>query len=1120
MPAAVDIPPAVPAPFTAEQAPSNPAAFDLSPLPLVPTSPAVPFVSVLYVFAGKARKSDVGDQLRQLHAEGTINLQLSELDLLRDEDHNVLNASCWTPVKQAMEAGDFQVLIMTPPCNTHSRARYANSQGPAPLRSKQWPRGFPWLEGKRLEEVQLSNELVDMTIASCRIMHKVGGAYLVEHPEDLGATPSEDQPASIFATEEVFSLVEDTGGETAAFYQCPFGAPSSKPTRVISTLRLVDPPNFKLCRGWPKFDKKGFYKGPLKRGCGHRHKGLLGRATPDGPFRTAAAASYPPNMCTWIVYMILLFCSHHPRQLPKDGRMETKQQQNVVADPPGEDEIAPPVPSSPLPCPSSVTAGKLVKQPDARERYVIEPGDETSEEEDPGVLKPKLENHLPGVGPPLSTRWAGRTKPFHDGAGLCSAGRWHPDRRTPNPWPSVFSLRMKWLKILKEEFGDPRRLVFSLACAHSPSSPFSDALVQKGRDAWIEELSKSSSSPPELLREVVPNQPFLLRAVGETLKGMKDPDFRIFAEAQRECFSTGVSVGPGRRLPRTPAVFERKVRWRAYEDSEFSGDNKNYQSAAGPHMTNVLRQQFVEEESMGLMYRTTLAEATLEFPGDRLRIASQGAIEKDDDSFRILHDASHGVLVNHQTRVRDQIRCPSAAEARTIMELCDSDRPGDVQFTLLGDIKKAHRRFLHRQEDHGLMACRPGPDLDEVWINRTGTFGFSTASYWWGRLAGGIARMVVNFFSNSWFFQLLYADDLRIQTGGKDKFWNLLLGYFIWSLTGAPFSWKKARGGLKSEWIGYFVDYARFEIGVSESRCRWLIQWGSKIIADNLVLIRALAEGLGRLGYCAGILEWCRPFLAPLYSWCAAAPSGAVLPLPPLIRLTLSFIVGQLREGKAMTCCRAPCGDQGEIFRTDASATEDTVTLGGWECRNSTPPDRARWYSVRLSAAEAPWLFARGHASRTVASSELLGTLVAVQLFCPIETRPTTGLMRCTGATDNAGNSYVVAKLMTTKYPLAPILMELTAALALRGLWLNLEWVPRELNTQADELTNSNYSSFKEEHRMEVVWSKLPFGIMSALLDEGLKFEAELKERKRLNLEQPPSFKRRRRAKDKTPWSA
>ena len=64
-------------------------------------------------------------------------------------------------------------------------------------------------------------------------------------------------------------------------------------------------------------------------------------------------------------------------------------------------------------------------------------------------------------------------------------------------------------------------------------------------------------------------------------------------------------------------------------------------------------------------------------------------------------------------------------------------------FSIVGDIKKAHRRFKHLAKEQGFLACqldaRDGPagQLDDscVYINKVGTFGVNCASYWWTRVA-------------------------------------------------------------------------------------------------------------------------------------------------------------------------------------------------------------------------------------------------------------------------------------------------------------------------------------------------------------------------------------------------
>jgi hypothetical protein len=104
--------------------------------------------------------------------------------------------------------------------------------------------------------------------------------------------------------------------------------------------------------------------------------------------------------------------------------------------------------------------------------------------------------------------------------------------------------------------------------------------------------------------------------------------------------------------------------------------------------------------------------------------------------------------------------------------------------------------------------------------------------------------------------QLLFADDNRLQACGKAKYEKLVLAVFLWVILGTPLSWGKCKGGLACDWIGYYLDYGRFELGISESRANWLVAWGERVVSDGLVSLREFASGLGRLGFCSGVLEY------------------------------------------------------------------------------------------------------------------------------------------------------------------------------------------------------------------------------------------------------------------------
>ena len=140
---------------------------------------------------------------------------------------------------------------------------------------------------------------------------------------------------------------------------------------------------------------------------------------------------------------------------------------------------------------------------------------------------------------------------------------------------------------------------------------------------------------------------------------------------------------------------------------------------------NFLEEEFEAEAVLGMMYKMDVEKARMEF-GPRFRIAAPGAVEwigSGKVAWRIVHDGTHGVGVNHTIRPRDQLVVPGAAEAKLALFLASLH--GGVHFTLVADIKKAHRRVYFRPSDHGLRCCRSNSSTAEssVWVNRCGTFG-------------------------------------------------------------------------------------------------------------------------------------------------------------------------------------------------------------------------------------------------------------------------------------------------------------------------------------------------------------------------------------------------------------
>ena len=103
----------------------------------------------------------------------------------------------------------------------------------------------------------------------------------------------------------------------------------------------------------------------------------------------------------------------------------------------------------------------------------------TSDEDEDGVPRPRLGTGVLGTGPLVKVSLGGKVRDFDDGAGLCSPGRWRPDRRNPERSGLALCLRDRLFGLLRDT--DLKALFFSLAAGKLTLPPFSDELMLHAR---------------------------------------------------------------------------------------------------------------------------------------------------------------------------------------------------------------------------------------------------------------------------------------------------------------------------------------------------------------------------------------------------------------------------------------------------------------------------------------------------------------------------------------------------------------------------------------------------------------------------------------------------------------
>ena len=113
------------------------------------------------------------------------------------------------------------------------------------------------------------------------------------------------------------------------------------------------------------------------------------------------------------------------------------------------------------------------------------------------------------------------------------------------------------------------------------------------------------------------------------------------------------------------------------------------------------------------------------------------------------------------------------------------------------------------------------------------------------------------------------------------------------------------------------------------------------------------------------------------------------------------------------------------------------------------------------------------------------------------------------GSADNLSNAYAVSKWMSTKYPLTILIMELSETLRTRDCELNLQWVPRDLNQLADDLTNQKFDSFPSDKRIQFVGGDTKLLVLDSLMHKAQELAREKNERFQTQNRKEPTRRRK-----------
>ncbi|OLP78827.1 Polyadenylate-binding protein, cytoplasmic and nuclear [Symbiodinium microadriaticum] len=604
------------------------------------------------------RSWDMATCVKNIAATWDTDATVECVDILRGAKMDLSRSKVREAYLARIKAGDFDAVLLSPPCSSFSRATFANHRGPRPVRCYQSPRGMDTLTSRERDRAILGNIFADFAWEVATLVADGAASFLAfEQPEDLGTIAkgprAGQRPASMWQWPQLRQLL-DKGLRTVAFHQATFGTPYAKPTRLLLRTQASLPEG--VLEGPPSFDADGYYEGPLPSG--KPFGGMLQRRA-TGAFKTTGSERWPPRLCQWLAATLVHTCLASATTALEGDQTEPQLPRDST----------------------DAGPGYQVNQPEGS----------------------RLQG---GFGPPRVCQQLGATKDFHDGGGLCSPGRWPASARNLASGSSWDWLREKSLQLILDKLGtqdtkELEREAFRVAAGGEQGCRLAkdEDLHRQLRQLWQEWLEAQDLGEPDLLHKAE-GQPLYLRLMRALLEAADDPDREFLRRAEE-----GLPLGILEPLARNPHVFEEQLKW-PLENAPWEASLAwvpNYASVE-EHLA-FAREKFEEDVEEGLMAKMTLQEFKERY-GENRAIASLAVIVEDElkDKKRIIHDATHGVRVNHRIKCRDKIRAPGAREKKQLLrEMIEEDT---VAFSVVGDIAKAHRRYKHQASEHGFMGCQ------------------------------------------------------------------------------------------------------------------------------------------------------------------------------------------------------------------------------------------------------------------------------------------------------------------------------------------------------------------------------------------------------------------------------
>ena len=230
----------------------------------------------------------------------------------------------------------------------------------------------------------------------------------------------------------------------------------------------------------------------------------------------------------------------------------------------------------------------------------------------------------------------------------------------------------------------------------------------------------------------------------------------------------------------------------------------------------------------------------------------------DERDARLVLDSSICNL-NARCTLPERMALPSALDVQLSFSPHD---PLAIWRALCLDFKAAHKRMRAKASEHGTLLFRVAGLL---YFYKVCHFGARFSSYWWGRAAGLITRILHALLHDRPHRAWIYVDDLLSLLWHAQAHEQACLIILLLASINAPMSWKKAQLADSVTWCGWTFDLQVQQVWLACAKLEKLRMQMQALLKHPKCARKSLEACLGLLMWATTLSTYLRPMLAPLY---------------------------------------------------------------------------------------------------------------------------------------------------------------------------------------------------------------------------------------------------------------